>query len=99
MLRAFLEFWIVQFNRQGNKSIEPIRAAFPALGCAADPGALFYIGPKFVEMSAKSARLDFELTFQPSRRLDASQGQGNRVERAQGFRCLAAPSGCQCSEK
>ncbi len=66
-----LERWVVEEIGQGDESVEPVGDALPALGLAAEPGALLDVGPEFVEMPAQAVGLDAELGLEPAGRLDA----------------------------
>ena len=76
LLDLGLERGVVEQIGQGNEAVEPVRDALPALGLAAEPGAVLDVGPELVEVSAQAVGLDAELILEPAGRLDASQGQG-----------------------
>src|SRR5262249_38518275 len=79
---------VVEQEGQGYEAVEPVRDAFPALGLAAEPGAVLDVGPEFVEVPAQAGGLDAELVLEPASGLDTPEGQG-----LEGHRTQARPRG------
>ncbi|GEM_PF-3207169 len=52
---------VVEEEGEWEDAVEPIGGAFPALGVAAEPAAVFDVGPEVVEVSAEAVGLDAEL--------------------------------------
>ena len=81
---ALLQGPVAQQPGQRNDAVEPVRHPLPALGRAADPGAVPDVGPELVEVAAEAARLDAELLRQPALRGNRAQGRGPKLRLVEG---------------
>src|SRR4051794_40650543 len=70
-----LEPSIIEQERERDGAVEPVGGTLPALGLAADPGAVLDVGPELVEVAAQSLGLEPELSLQPARRPDRPEWQ------------------------
>ena len=67
---------------QRDDAVEPVGDALPALGLAAEPGAVLDVGPELVEVPAQAGRLDPKLVLEPAGGLDAPQAATAQSARA-----------------
>ena len=60
---------VFQQIRHGNKAVQPIGNTLPAVGISDGPRAVPHVPPDLIQISAKSLRLDLQLSLQPAFRL------------------------------
>ena len=78
-----LELFVIEQDGQRQKTIEPVRAALPAVALAAVPGAVANVGPELIEVAAQPIRLDAKLAAQPAGRPHLAQRQRPQRQRPQ----------------
>ncbi len=89
MGRLRLQALVVQQVGERDHPVEPVGAALPTGGIAADPGAARDIGPELVEVAGEAVRLDPELVAQPPGGPDLAEAKGNEPpggERGRSYR-------------
>ena len=61
-----LQVLVLQQPGQGDEPIQPIGDALPAVLIAANPAAVAYVGPDFIQVAAQAVCLNAQLAFQPA---------------------------------